>query len=315
MTGMRWTLAAATAFVLVAAANAGELGMKAPKLNVKEWIKGSATDPAAADGKVYVVEFWATWCPPCRESIPHLTEMQKRFGDKVVFIGVSDEDPGTVKPFVEKQGDKMSYVVACDDERKTSAAYMKEFGIQGIPHAFVVDQKGQIIWHDHPMAELDEVIEKVVAGKFDLSAAQAKMAQREESEKSLREFQKLAGEYFQIVASAGKEKEAGELGEKLMELAKGNPGAMNALAWSILTREGLVYRDKNLALKAAEAAQTATKGEDPAILDTYALALYENGQKQKAIEVETKAIELVKKQGGDEEMLKEFEKALEKFKQ
>ena len=66
------------------------LGQKAAPLEGLTYIKG---DPIVFEaGKVYVVEFWATWCPPCRTSIPHLTEVQKQFKDKgVTVIGISNE--------------------------------------------------------------------------------------------------------------------------------------------------------------------------------------------------------------------------------
>src|SRR5437773_620495 len=90
-------------------ANSAELGMSAPALNVAEWVKGQAVNLNAGKGRIiYVVEFWATWCPPCRASIPHLTELQKKFKDKgVTFIGISDETVSVVKPFVNKMGVKM----------------------------------------------------------------------------------------------------------------------------------------------------------------------------------------------------------------
>ena len=158
------TLCAALALVQVKAA---ELGMPAPALNVAEWVKGKAVNFNEGKGKtIYVVEFWATWCPPCRASIPHLTELQKKFKDKgVTIIGVSDETVSTVKPFVIKMGAKMEYTVAVDKDQKTSAAYMGAFGVGGIPHAFVVDKTGAIVWHGHPMDGLDTAIEVVLEGK------------------------------------------------------------------------------------------------------------------------------------------------------
>src|SRR5206468_3746931 len=128
-------------------ANSAELGMSAPALHVGEWVKGQAVNLDQGKGKnIYVVEFWATWCPPCRASIPHLTELQKKFKDKgVTFIGISDETVSVVKPFVNKMGVKMEYTVAVDKDEKTSAAYMGAFGVGGIPHAFVVDKGGAIV--------------------------------------------------------------------------------------------------------------------------------------------------------------------------
>lgn len=163
----------------ISQANAAELGDKAAKISVAKWIKGEAVD--VTDGKnIYVVEFWATWCPPCRVSIPHLTKLQKKFGDKgVVFIGISDEDEDTVKPFVAKMGEQMDYRVAVDDHDKSSKAYMAAFGINGIPHAFVVDKAGRIVWQGHPMADLEKTLQAMVDGKYDMEKAKKRLQAEE----------------------------------------------------------------------------------------------------------------------------------------
>ena len=84
-------LGAALILGVAMSSTAAKLGDPAAPLSIKEWVKGKPVD--VKDGKnIYVVEFWATWCGPCRTSIPHLTELQKKFKDKgVVFVGVSDE--------------------------------------------------------------------------------------------------------------------------------------------------------------------------------------------------------------------------------
>jgi thiol-disulfide isomerase/thioredoxin len=314
MRSLRWSLLPVVTLGLALPLQAGELGMKAPKLEIAQWVKGEAVD--VTDGKsVYVVEFWATWCGPCIQSIPHLTEMQKKYQDKVVFVGVSTDDARTVanvEPFVKKQGDKMEYVVAIDKDEATGKGYMGEFGIGGIPHAFVVDKAGNIVWHDHPMADLDAVIDLVLAGKFDKEAAAKIVEQRENEQRELMKSVKMMEEYFQLVTSTGKDSEAAKIGKQIVSQGGDNAQLMNALSWRILTDEGIQSRDLPLALQAAENANKATAGEDPAILDTYALALYENGKKTEAVEIQRKAVQLAEKAGA-EQMAEELKGRLDRF--
>ena len=146
------------ACAMVVSAFADKLGDPAAALSIKDWVKGKAVD--VKDGKnIYVVEFWATWCGPCKVSIPHLTELQKKLKDKrVVFVGVSDEPVAKVKPFVDKMADKMDYIVACDDDRQSNDGYMVAYGQNGIPTAFIVGKEGKVLWFGHPMAGLEEML-------------------------------------------------------------------------------------------------------------------------------------------------------------
>ena len=67
------------------------------------------------EGLIYVMEFWATWCPPCRHSIPHLSAEQRRLFEKgVVMVGITDENRTLVRRFVEDRGDIMDYLVGVD---------------------------------------------------------------------------------------------------------------------------------------------------------------------------------------------------------
>jgi thiol-disulfide isomerase/thioredoxin len=165
-----WVIAA----LLSLSTFAAELGDPAAELKIAKWVKGEPAQVTGTDHNIYVVEFWATWCPPCRASIPHLTEIQKQFKDKnVIVVGVSDEKEETVRPFVKNMGSKMEYRVAVDENRKTGAGYMQAYGINGIPHAFVVQDK-KVIWQGHPMAGLDKALEEITAGQYDLAKAKAK---------------------------------------------------------------------------------------------------------------------------------------------
>ena len=154
------------------------IGDPAPAMEVKTFLKGEPVK-AFEPGKMYVVEFWATWCGPCKASIPHLTEMQKK-NPSVSFIGVSvfEQEPDGVKPFVDEMGDKMGYRVAMDqvgekqqpDQGAMASNWLKAASQDGIPTAFIVNKEGKIAWIGHPMA-MDKPLEKIIAGTWDLTEA------------------------------------------------------------------------------------------------------------------------------------------------
>ena len=142
-----------------------EIGKPAPELKISHWVKNGPVKLADGKGKnIYVIEFWATWCMPCRMSIPHLSEIQKKYKDKgVVVVGISHEKLSDVDSFVKAQKN-MNYNVAADPEGTTYGKYMS--GIPGIPHAFIVDREGILVWSGHPM-QMDRVLDRLVAGTFD----------------------------------------------------------------------------------------------------------------------------------------------------
>lgn len=173
------------------------VGDAAPPLAVKEFVKGEPVKELAK-GKVYVIEFWATWCGPCIKAIPHVSELQAKHKE-VVFIGVDvmekDADE-QVKAFVKKMGDKMNYRVAIDkpdpDADDDGSGVMAKTWLeasyqQGIPCSMIVDAAGKVAWIGHPM-ELDEPLEKVIAGKWDLAAAAKEFKSEIEAVKIEKEF-------------------------------------------------------------------------------------------------------------------------------
>jgi peroxiredoxin len=91
-------------------------------------------------GKVVLVNFWATWCPPCRKEMPDLESLYERFKDQgFVVLSISDEESSKVKPFITERS--ITYPVLLDPGRKVHT----EFDIEGIPKSFVYDRNGRVV--------------------------------------------------------------------------------------------------------------------------------------------------------------------------
>ena len=180
----RWITMSAVALIAASGAMAQEaktlkVGDKAPALSVEDWVKGKKVEKFES-GKVYVVEFWATWCGPCIEGIPHLTELQKEYKDKkVTILSIASSERGAdnnsklkgVENFVKKQGEKMGYTVGYDSDRSMSKDWMTPAGRSTIPSAFLVGSDGKIAWIGHPAQGLDESLKKAVEANKKLGAA------------------------------------------------------------------------------------------------------------------------------------------------
>lgn len=156
-------------------------GAKAPAFAPTTWLRGEPVS-AFAPGHVYVVEFWATWCPPCRESIPHLTKLQKQFKDSVTIIGMTsferagrdgtDNRRAKAEKFIKDQGDKMNYSIAFETDNTIGKAWMEAAEQEGIPAAFIVGGDGKIAWIGSP---LDPAMEKQISAAVDAAAALKKV--------------------------------------------------------------------------------------------------------------------------------------------
>jgi len=97
-------------------------------------------------GNYYVLEFWATWCPPCVKSIPHLNELYNTYKDVVNFVGITDDKVDKIITFINARKETMTYPVALDVDH----VLHDELNISGIPALFIINGHGKVIWSGHP---------------------------------------------------------------------------------------------------------------------------------------------------------------------
>ena len=163
-------------------------GDAAPPLHIAKWIKGDEIKQFE-DGRIYVIEFWATWCGPCIRGIPRLTQFQRKYPEvEVISIAIwqrektQKERNTAVAGFVESRVElarvkqdpdlAMEYAVAVDQDRETANAWMDGAGRIGIPSAFIIGRAGQVEWYGHPYSkdEMTKALDAYVSGQWDREA-------------------------------------------------------------------------------------------------------------------------------------------------
>lgn len=168
-----------------------KIGDPAPPLRVREWIKGTPVQ-TLEKGKVYVVEFWATWCKPCIAAMPHLSSLARQYKDNITILGIDIMERETttmeqIRAFVDSVGSRMDYHIAAEDSNFMAAGWLKASGEQTIPSTFVVDAVGRLAWIGHPK-DLAEVLDKIVNNRWDFNHA---LTRREQNNR-LQEFDQEA---------------------------------------------------------------------------------------------------------------------------
>jgi thiol-disulfide isomerase/thioredoxin len=160
-----------TANAQVVYLDAGEKVDNYPKV---EWLRGVPLERFEKD-KIYVIELWATWCRPCIEALPHLSDLESKFGDKVVFIGqnVMDPDISKVKAFIARNEKLMKYNIAYGgmEDSDFYKNWMKPSATIGIPRTFVI-QNNTLVWMTSPSELNERVLQLLVDKKFNIEAAQ-----------------------------------------------------------------------------------------------------------------------------------------------
>lgn len=301
-------------------------GDKAPDIRVETFVKGDAVTEFKS-GHVYVVEFWATWCGPCVSMMPHMSEMQREYKDKVTFVGVNVwEEQGEytadtlnrVGQFVSDQGDAMAYTVAFDGGAQFMAdAWMKAAGRNGIPSAFLIDGTGTIVWIGHPIV-LDAVIPMVLDGSWSVTEGPAKINEaREEFATALKAYQASfedgerawnaaceqyphfvnmsQGDRYYTLFAEGLEGHAYPIGRDMFEEAKAKKDSvkmMEVILPLLNPRITVKHIDREFVMEVANAVFEAGDPKKPSRHVVMAQVLYMLGDIDKAREHKAKVIEL-----------------------
>ncbi|MCA9294861.1 MAG: TlpA family protein disulfide reductase [Phycisphaerales bacterium] len=312
-----------------------KVGDAAPGLDVETWVKGE--EVTFQEGQTYVVEFWATWCGPCKRSIPHLSELQEHYGDDgLTIIGItSGEKIDTVERFVSQQGNKMNYTVGFDRRQATSSAWMRAAGLNGIPAAFIVDGRGKIQWIGNPLDEdFDNVLHLVVGGRYDArlnKEAQPMINAMNNARKvgnwrlahtHLDEIiaidQKVFAEYTiqkfeMMLVGQGQADAAYEYAEKVMKDYRDDPTLLAKFAEFIAGDDALTddQRRYDVALELAQAARKVTNRNDPDGYSVEAFVHFREGNLDEAIRLQKRAwmVAAPKRKPAFERVLKSYQAA------
>ena len=135
-----------------------EIGQIAPEFTLEDF-QGEGVSLSDLRGQVVILDFWASWCSPCRYSMPHLDDLGGRYQDQgLVVLGVClDQDGQDAADFLSENG--YSHVLAVWESYEAAQAVKLLYNVDGIPHTFLLDRQGIIRYSDHPIRLRDHHIE------------------------------------------------------------------------------------------------------------------------------------------------------------
>ena len=199
-----------------------DIGSKAPAISIEHYIQdgNGRFDPVTKfeDDKIYVIEFWATWCGPCISSMPEIADLQSRYRDKGLrIISITDETVDEVNQLLQRKHPAVDrtiaeitslYTLTADPDRSVHEDYFDAAGETGIPSAFIVGKTGVIEWIGHPF-EMKPVIEALLDDSWDRDGFARQRA-------TLRRLAEVAARVDRMVSS-GETDQAIELVTKLLD--------------------------------------------------------------------------------------------------
>jgi thiol-disulfide isomerase/thioredoxin len=145
-------------FTCLSAGPPNLLGRPMPKLTVKDWLSKQQLEPQDLQDRVYVVEFWATWCHPCIVSMPLTNQLARKYRqNEVLFISISvDFDQRQPKTFIDRNNFDNLFIAM-------DGGMNEKLGVTWIPMAYIVGTDGKILWQGIPSSEAFEyALEKIV---------------------------------------------------------------------------------------------------------------------------------------------------------
>jgi len=236
-----------------------KVGDPAPPLSLSVFLKGEPIHHFEK-GKLYLVEFWATWCTACKMMVPHLSQVARDFRGKVTVLSVNVSEQGhegkpysshlpKVRRFMDSPGGEgMDFTVAMDDDACTMVRTWLEPAGGGFPTAVLVDREGKVAWTGFPGESLGDVLELAVENKLTEAALGQITAREAARHKDTQDFQKRIG----ALAASRKHAEALSLIEDRVNRTRkpGLPADSNLL---FAKYHALTYLNPAEARKAGEA--------------------------------------------------------------